>query len=106
MFRNPRYFYVDGERARPDLMKLWPSGKDLEVKFTAVHTPSLKEYVHTDKGEDMEVETKFKPEETKMEKKKTPIPLPSEASHFNVKGTVSEMESPGLGYLTIDLPDR
>ena len=70
MFRNPRYFYVDGERARPDLMKLWPSGKDLEVKFTAVHTPSLKEYVHTDKGEDMEVETKFKPEETKMEKKK------------------------------------
>ena len=61
---------LDGERARPKLMKLWPSGKDLEVKFTAVHTPSLKEYVHTDKGEDMEVETKFKPEETKMEKKK------------------------------------
>ena len=45
-------------------------------------------------------------EETKLEKKKTPIPLPSEASHFNVKGFVSEMESPGLGYLTIDLPDR
>ena len=245
MFRNPRYFYVDGERARPDLMKLWPSGRDLEVKFTAVHTPSLKEYVHTekrdDRGEDMmAVETRFKPnwrarlvwigekpdpskvetdnadrnylarskkdksefletikdceymcarlekivsksegilmlknkailfnianlsidgqsfeqgeelknhlevgenlfsyvktipkkvvddyeimleaaqiwkgkrsssisEETKLEKKKTPIPLPSEASHFNVKGIVSEMESPGLGYLTIDLPDR
>ena len=228
---------VDGERGRPNLMKLKSSGKDLD-------TPSLKEYVHTDKGEDgsedMAVETKFKPnwrarlvwmgekpdssqvetdnadrnylarskkdksefletikdceymcarlekiisksegilmlknkailfdianlsidgqsfgegeelknhlevgenlfsyvktvprktvdeyeimleaaqiwkgkrsfsisEETKMEKKKTPIPLPSEASHFNVKGTVSEMESPGLGYLTIDLPDR
>ena len=38
----PRYFYVDGERARPDLMKLWPQDRDLCVKFTAVHTPSLK----------------------------------------------------------------
>ena len=240
MFRNPRYFYVDGERARPDLMKLWPAGTELEVKFTAVHTPSLKEYLHTERGEevegDMAAETRFKPnwrarlvwmgerpeqdkvesdnadrnylartkrdksefletikdceymcarlekivskaegvlmlksrailfhirnlsidgqsfgddgdlrehleigenlfayvktvphraveeyslcleaaqiwkgkrsfsvsEETKLEKKKTPIPLPSEATHFNILGRVSEIESPGLGYLTIE----
>ena len=41
----------------------------------------------------------------KLEKKKTPIPLPSEASHVNVCGSVVDIESPGLGYLVINSTD-
>jgi len=63
MFRNPRYFYVDGERSKPDLIKLWPVNQELEVTFTGIYTPSLKEYVHSGGGGDdgMSVETKYKP---------------------------------------------
>ena len=45
MFRNPRYFYVDGERSKPEIIKLWPVNQELEVQFTGIYTPSLKEYV-------------------------------------------------------------
>ena len=41
----------------------------------------------------------------KMDKKKTPIPLPSEASHHQIRGTVVDVESPGLGYLVIKEPE-
>ena len=62
MFRNPRYFYIDGERARADLIKHWPVGQELEVMFSGIFTPSLKEYVHIEgEGETMNVETRFKP---------------------------------------------
>ena len=27
MFRNPRYFYIDGERAKVELLKKWPVGQ-------------------------------------------------------------------------------
>ena len=40
----------------------------------------------------------------KIDKKKTPIPLPSEASHHQISGVVVEVESPGLGYLVIQEP--
>ena len=244
MFRNPRYFYIDGERARADMVKLWPVGRELEVMFSGIFTPSLKEYVHIESGDGgggadtgMAVETRYKPnwrarivwmgkkpsEETvlrdnservnvgknkkdktefletikdcdylcarlekivnnsqgilmlksrgilfdienlsidgstfskednlnqhlevgenlfayvknikprvvdgyevsseaaqiwkgkrnqnnsdKIEKKKTPIPLPSEASHLGISGTVVDIESPGLGYLVVEAAD-
>ena len=41
----------------------------------------------------------------KPDKKKTPIPLPSEASHVNISGSVVDIESPGLGYLVITSPE-
>ena len=41
-------------------------------------------------------------EDVKIEKKKTPIPLPSEASHYDICGNVIEIEGPGLGYIQID----
>ena len=41
----------------------------------------------------------------KPDKKKTPIPLPSEASHVNICGSVVDIESPGLGYLVITSSD-
>ena len=41
----------------------------------------------------------------KMDKKKTPIPLPSEASHHMISGAVVDVESPGLGYLVIEDQD-
>ena len=44
-------------------------------------------------------------EETKAEKKKTPIPLPEEASHRGVVGRVVEVEGPGLGYLSLQSAD-
>ena len=63
MFRNPRYFYIDGERARADLIRHWPVGQEMDVMFTGIYTPSLKEYVHIEgeTGETMSVETRFKP---------------------------------------------
>ena len=42
----------------------------------------------------------------KMEKKKTPIPLPSEASHREIRGSVVDIEGPGLGYLVIESQDE
>merc|ERR1719244_100465 len=44
-------------------------------------------------------------EDNKAEKKKTPIPLPGEATHKDITGTVLEIESPGLGYLQISSED-
>lgn len=40
----------------------------------------------------------------KIDKKKTPIPLPGEASHLGICGSVVDVESPGLGYLSIESP--
>ena len=45
-------------------------------------------------------------DESKIEKKKTPIPLPSEASHYEICGKVIEIEGPGLGYLQIKSNNR
>ena len=41
-------------------------------------------------------------DDSKLEKKKTPIPLPSEASHSDITGTVIDIEGPGLGYIQIE----
>lgn len=243
MVKNPRIFYVDGERAKPDYLKTMSPSGGVDVKFTGIYTPSLKEYVHNEKGNEkdgtMAVETRFKPnwraklvwmgvkpsdesvdldrldrgfktkkekiefletikdceymcarlekiisptqgilmlkskgilfniedlsidgqnfsnnddlskilevgenmftyaknlpnpvimdgyevsseaaqiwkgkrssdkssDENKVEKKKTSIPLPNEATHFKISGEVIEVESPGLGYLTIKSND-
>ena len=63
MFRNPRYFYIDGERCKPEQIKSWTVSTEVEVMFSGIHTPSLKEYIHVDgeSGEGMNVETKYKP---------------------------------------------
>ena len=45
-------------------------------------------------------------EDVKIEKKKTPIPLPSEASHNDICGNVVEIEGPGLGYIEIESDDK
>ena len=44
--------------------------------------------------------------DVKIEKKKTPIPLPSEASHNDICGNVVEIEGPGLGYIEIESEDK
>ena len=63
MFRNPRYFYIDGERCKPEMIKSWSVTQEVDVMFTGIYTPSLKEYIHVDgeAGEGMNVETKYKP---------------------------------------------
>ena len=65
MFRNLRCFYMDGGRVRPEVVKLWPAGQELEVRFTGIYTPSLKELTHCGEsgaGEaGMAVETRYKP---------------------------------------------
>lgn len=43
MFRNPRCFYMDGERVQPRVYKRWPKNYEINVSFTAIYTPGLKE---------------------------------------------------------------
>ena len=43
-------------------------------------------------------------EETKLEKKKTPIPLPSEATHFGIEGKVRERDPVLIILLVLFLP--
>ena len=45
------------------MIKSWSVSQEVDVTFSGIYTPSLKEYIHVDgdSGEGMNVETKYKP---------------------------------------------
>jgi len=64
MFRNPRNFFINGQRILMKEYKAWPKDYEIDVKFIAIHTPGLKEFSIAESGHQdgkMSTEMKYKP---------------------------------------------
>jgi len=63
MFRFPKLFFMNGKRIQPKEYNKWDRDYEIDVKFTAVYTPGMKEFSlkSEDKKAEMNGETVFKP---------------------------------------------